>query len=314
MLLNELLNMKYPIIGGAMANIGTGEFAAAVSNAGGLGIIATGAWDKEKTSSEIKICKSKTNKTCGVNLMLMNPHIDEIVEVVLEECPAIVTTGAGNPGQYIPALKEKGIKVFPVIASVALAKRLSRYDVDGFIAEGTESGGHVGEATTMALVPQVVKSTDKPVIAAGGFASGSGLNAAFALGACGIQVGTCLLVADECPIHDNYKNAVINAKDNDTVVTGRSLGAPVRILKNQMTREYLAMEAKNASRDELEHLTLGGLRRAVFDGDIQNGSVMMGQIAGLVSQRKPLKDILEGIVNDAKKEKDELIDKINSLN
>lgn len=314
MLLNELLNIKYPIIGGAMANIGTGEFAAAVSNAGGLGIIATGAWDKEKTRSEIKICKSKTNKPFGVNLMLMNPHIDEIVEVVLEECPAIVTTGAGNPGQYIPALKEKGIKVFPVIASVALAKRLSRYDVDGFIAEGTESGGHVGEATTMALVPQVVKSTDKPVIAAGGFASGSGLNAAFALGACGIQVGTCLLVADECPIHDNYKNAVINAKDNDTVVTGRSLGAPVRILKNQMTREYLAMEAKNASRDELEHLTLGGLRRAVFDGDIQNGSVMMGQIAGLVSQRKPLKDILEGIVNDAKKEKDELIDKINSLN
>lgn len=297
-----------------MANIGTGEFAAAVSNAGGLGIIATGAWDKEKTRSEIKICKSKTNKPFGVNLMLMNPHIDEIVEVVLEECPAIVTTGAGNPGQYIPALKEKGIKVFPVIASVALAKRLSRYDVDGFIAEGTESGGHVGEATTMALVPQVVKSTDKPVIAAGGFASGSGLNAAFALGACGIQVGTCLLVADECPIHDNYKNAVINAKDNDTVVTGRSLGAPVRILKNQMTREYLAMESKNASRDELEHLTLGGLRRAVFDGDIQNGSVMMGQIAGLVSERKPLKDILEGIVNDAKKEKDELINKINSLN
>lgn len=314
MLLNKLLNIKYPIIGGAMANIGTGEFAAAVSNAGGLGIIATGAWDKEKTRSEIKICKSKTNKPFGVNLMLMNPHIDEIVEVVLEECPAIVTTGAGNPGQYIPALKEKGIKVFPVIASVALAKRLSRYDVDGFIAEGTESGGHVGEATTMTLVPQVVKSTDKPVIAAGGFASGSGLNAAFALGACGIQVGTCLLVADECPIHDNYKNAVINAKDNDTVVTGRSLGAPVRILKNQMTREYLAMEAKNASRDELEHLTLGGLRRAVFDGDIQNGSVMMGQIAGLVSERKPLKDILEGIVNDAKKEKDELINKINSLN
>ena len=153
MLLNKLLNIKYPIIGGAMANIGTGEFAAAVSNAGGLGIIATGAWDKEKTRSEIKICKSKTNKPFGVNLMLMNPHIDEIVEVVLEECPAIVTTGAGNPGQYIPALKEKGIKVFPVIASVALAKRLSRYDVDGFIAEGTESGGHVGEATTMTLVP-----------------------------------------------------------------------------------------------------------------------------------------------------------------
>ena len=313
MLLNELLNIKYPIIGGAMANIGTGEFAAAVSNAGGLGIIATGAWDAKRTLDEIKICKSKTDKPFGVNLMLMNPNIEEIVKVVLEEKPAVVTTGAGNPGVYVPLLKEAGIKVFPVIASVALAKRLERYGVDGFIAEGTESGGHVGEATTMSLLPQVVKAVNVPVIAAGGFASGHGLNAAFALGAIGIQVGTCLLVSEECPIHENYKNAVIKARDNDTVVTGRSLGAPVRIYKNQMTRKYLEYEARNASRDELESLSLGGLRRAVFDGDIDNGSVMMGQIAGLVDKKATLKEILDSIINDAINEKNELISKIDAL-
>lgn len=313
MLLNELLNIKYPIIGGAMANIGTGEFAASVSNAGGLGIIATGAWDKEKTREEIKKCKSLTDKPFGVNIMLMNPHAKDIVDVILEECPAVVTTGAGNPGVYIPALKEKGIKVFPVISSVALAKRLSRYDVDGFIAEGTESGGHVGEATTMSLVPQVVKEINKPIIAAGGIASGAQLNAALALGAIGVQVGTCLLVSDECPIHENYKEAVIKAKDNDTVVTGRSLGAPVRILKNQMTREYLELESKAASRDELEALTLGALRRAVFDGDIEKGSVMMGQVAGLVSKRASLKEIFENMIAEAKNERNELVNKINSL-
>ena len=313
MLLNELLNIKYPIIGGAMANIGTGEFAASVSNAGGLGIIATGAWDKEKTREEIKKCKSLTDKPFGVNIMLMNPHAKDIVDVILEECPAVVTTGAGNPGVYIPALKEKGIKIFPVISSVALAKRLSRYDVDGFIAEGTESGGHVGEATTMSLVPQVVKEINKPIIAAGGIASGAQLNAALALGAIGVQVGTCLLVSDECPIHENYKEAVIKAKDNDTVVTGRSLGAPVRILKNQMTREYLELESKAASRDELEALTLGALRRAVFDGDIEKGSVMMGQVAGLVSKRASLKEIFENMIAEAKNERNELVNKINSL-
>lgn len=313
MLLNELLNIKYPIIGGAMANIGTGEFAASVSNAGGLGIIATGAWDKEKTREEIKKCKSLTDKPFGVNIMLMNPHAKDIVDVILEECPAVVTTGAGNPGVYIPALKEKGIKIFPVISSVALAKRLSRYDVDGFIAEGTESGGHVGEATTMSLVPQVVKEINKPIIAAGGIASGAQLNAALALGAIGVQVGTCLLVSDECPIHENYKEAVIKAKDNDTVVTGRSLGAPVRILKNQMTREYLELESRAASRDELEALTLGALRRAVFDGDIEKGSVMMGQVAGLVSKRASLKEIFENMIAEAKNERNELVNKINSL-
>jgi enoyl-[acyl-carrier protein] reductase II len=313
MLLNELLNIKYPIIGGAMANIGTGAFAASVSNAGGLGIIATGAWDEVRTREEILKCKSLTNKPFGVNLMLMNPNVDKIVEVILEEKPAAVTTGAGNPGKYIDSLKAAGIKVFPVIASVALAKRLERYGVDGFIAEGTESGGHVGETTTMALLPQVIKAVNVPVIAAGGFASGEGLNAAFALGAIGIQVGTCLLVSNECPIHENYKDAVIKARDNDTVVTGRSLGAPVRIYKNKMTREYLALEAKNASRDELEALTLGGLRRAVLDGDTETGSVMMGQIAGLIVEKKSIKEIFEEIITNAKKEKAELINKIDAL-
>lgn len=313
MLLNELLNIKYPIIGGAMANIGTAEFAAAVSNAGGLGIIATGAWDAEKTRAEIIKCKSLTDKPFGVNIMLMNPHAKDIVDVIIEEKPAVVTTGAGNPGSYVEGLKAAGIKVFPVVAAVALAKRLERYGVDGFIVEGTESGGHVGEATTMALVPQVIEAVNVPVIAAGGIATGKQLNAALALGAIGIQVGTCLLVADECPIHENYKDAVIKARDSDTVVTGRSLGAPVRIYKNKMTREYLAMEARNASRDELEQLTLGALRRAVFDGDIENGSVMMGQVAGIVSKKSSVKDILETLVNDAKKEKEELINKINSL-
>ena len=313
MLLNKLLNIKHPIIGGAMANIGTAEFAAEVSNAGGLGIIATGAWDAEKTRSEIIKCKSLTDKPFGVNIMLMNPHAKEIVDVIIEQKPAVVTTGAGNPGKYVEGLKAAGIKVFPVVAAVALAKRLERYGVDGFIVEGTESGGHVGEATTMALVPQVIAAVNVPVIAAGGIATGKQLNAALALGAIGIQVGTCLLVANECPIHENYKDAVIKARDNDTVVTGRSLGAPVRILKNKMTREYLAMEAKNATKEELEQLTLGALRRAVFDGDIENGSVMMGQVAGIVNKKTSVKEILETLVYEAKKEKEELINKINSL-
>lgn len=231
MQLNEMLNIKYPIIGGAMANIGTSTFAAAVSNAGGLGIIATGGWDEIKSEEEIIACKKLTDKPFGVNLMLMNPHVEKIVEVILKHKPAVVTTGAGNPGPYVAQLKEAGIKVLPVVASVALAKRLERYGVDGFIVEGTESGGHVGEATTMSLVPQVVAAVSVPVIAAGGIATGAQLNAAFALGAIGVQVGTCLLVADECPIHENYKDAVIKARDNDTTVTGRSLGAPVRIFR-----------------------------------------------------------------------------------
>ena len=313
MLLNELLNIKYPIIGGAMANIGIAEFAASVSNAGGLGIIATGGWDEVRVKAEIEKCKTLTDKPFGVNIMLMNPRAKEIVDVICEEHVAVVTTGAGNPGVYIEKLKQSGAKVFPVLASVALARRLERYGVDAFIVEGTESGGHVGEATTMALVPQVVAAVNTPVIAAGGIATGKQLNAALALGAIGVQVGTCLLVSEECPIHDNYKNAVIKARDLDTVVTGRSVGAPVRILKNKMSKEYISLEQKGASLEELEHLTLGGLRKAVLDGDIDNGSVMMGQVAGLCKEIKPIKEIFENMINEAKHEKDELINKIDLL-
>lgn len=313
MLLNELLNIKYPIIGGAMANIGTAEFAASVSNAGGLGIIATGAWDEEKTKEEIRKCKKLTSKPFGVNIMLMNPNASKLVDVICEEKVAVVTTGAGNPGAYIEKLHSAGIKVFPVVASVALAKRLERYGVDGFIAEGTESGGHVGEATTMALVPQVIKAVSAPVIAAGGIASGKQLNAALALGAVGVQVGTCLLVSDECPIHENYKNAVIKCRDSDTVVTGRSVGAPVRIYKNKMTRSYLELEKSGATLEELEGLTLGGLRKAVLDGDVENGSVMMGQVAGLVDKRASVEEILKNIIAEAKEEKSKLIEKIDLL-
>lgn len=313
MLLNEILNIRYPIIGGAMANIGNAFFAAAVSNAGGLGIIASGAMTKEAVREEIRKCKTLTDKPFGVNIMLMNPEASQIVDVICEEYVPVVTTGAGNPGSYVEQLHNAGIKVFPVVASVALAKRLERYHVDGFIAEGTESGGHVGEATTMALVPQVVKAVSVPVIAAGGIASGKQFNAALALGAIGVQVGTCLLVSNECPIHDNYKEAVIKCRDSDTVVTGRSVGAPVRIYKNKMTRSYLELEKAGAKVEELEKLTLGGLKRAVFDGDIENGSVMMGQIAGLVEKKASVKEILENLITEAKEEKLKLIEKIELL-
>lgn len=313
MLLNELLNIEFPIIGGAMANIGTGEFAASVSNAGGLGIIASGGWDEVKVREEIRKCKALTDKPFGVNIMLMNPKAAEIVDVICEEKVAVVTTGAGNPGIFVRKLQESGCKVFPVVASVALAKRLERYNVDGFIAEGTESGGHVGETTTMALVPQICDAVSVPVIAAGGIASGRQMNAAFSLGAIGIQIGTCLLVSEECPIHNNYKQAVVDAKDASTTVTGRSKNAPVRILKNQMAKRYLELEKVEGSREELEQLTLGALRKAVFDGDVDNGSVMMGQVAGMCNEIKPLRQILEDLVNESKKEKEELISKINSL-
>ena len=291
-MLNKLLNIKYPIIQGAMANIATAEFAACVSQCGGLGIIATGSLSAEQTRIEIHKCKHLTNQPFGVNIMLMNPYASEIVDVIIEEGVPVVTTGAGNPGAYMAKFKEAGIKVFPVVPSVGLAKRMERAGADALIVEGGESGGHVGEMTTMALVPQVVDAVNIPVIAAGGIADGRGMIAAFALGACGVQVGTCLLVADECPIHENYKEAVIKAKDTDTVVTGKSVNTPVRSLKNQMTREYLKLESHIESREELEKLTLGGLRKAVHDGDVKTGSVMMGQIAGMIQEKKPMQQIL----------------------
>lgn len=313
MLLNEMLNIKYPVFQGAMANISNGEFAAAVSNAGALGIIASGGWNAEKLREEIKICKSKTDKPFGVNVMLMNPDVENIINMICEEQVAVVTTGAGNPGPYVEKLKASGAKVFPVVASVALAKRMERYGVNGLIVEGTESGGHVGEATTMSLLPQVIEAVNVPVIGAGGIASGKQLNAAFALGAIGVQVGTIMLATDECPIHQNYKEALIKARDNDTTVTGRSLGAPVRILKNEMSREYIELERQAADREELEKITLGGLRRAVLDGDVKRGSVMMGQVAGLIKEIKPVSKVLEDLINEAINELNPLVNSINKL-
>ena len=300
MKLNEILGTEFPIIQGGMANIATGEFAAACSNAGALGMIATGGWDADRLRREIRRARELTDKPFGVNLMLMNPCADEMAGVIAEEGVQVVTTGAGNPGKYIPAWKEAGIKVLPVVAAAVLAKRLERYGIDAVIAEGTESGGHVGEMTTMALVPQVIDAVDVPVVAAGGIASGRQMAAALALGACGVQVGTCLLASEECPIHDNYKQAVLKAKDSDTVVTGRSVGGPVRCLKNRMTREYLALEKRGATLEELETVTLGGLRRAVFDGDMDTGSVMAGQVAGMLREIRPLRQIFEELYQGGK--------------
>ena len=298
MKLNELLGTEFPIIQGGMANIATGEFAAACSNAGALGIIAAGGMrTADELREQIRICRSLTDKPFGVNLMLMNPIADQLAQVIAEERVSVVTTGAGNPGKYIPMWKAAGIKVIPVVAASVLAKRLERYGVDAFIAEGTESGGHVGELTTMALVPQVADAVSVPVIAAGGVADGRQFAAALALGACGVQVGTCLLASEECPIHDNYKQAVLAASDRDTTVTGRSAGAPVRILKNKMAKQYLALEKQGAGLDELEKLTLGGLRRAVFDGDVDTGSVMAGQVAGMLHEIRPLRKIFEEMVS-----------------
>jgi len=313
MLLNEMLGIKYPIVQGAMANIATAEFAAAVSNSGALGIIGTGAWPADVARAAILKCRELTDKPFGVNVMMMNPHTEAIFELIAELKPALVTTGAGNPGKYIPRLKELGIMVVPIVPTVALAIRMQQAGADMVIVEGTESGGHVGELTTMALVPQVVDALKIPVIAAGGIADGRGFNAALSLGAIGVQVGTCLLVAEECPVHMNYKQAIMDAKDTDTVVTGRSVSAPVRIKKNSMSQKYIKLEKEGANREELEKLTLGSLRKAVFDGDMENGSVMMGQIAGMVKEIKPLASIFENMVNDAKKQAKLLNTKLEAL-
>ena len=300
MLINEMLGVKYPIIQGGMANIATGAFAAAVSNAGALGLIASGGMPAEALEKEIHDARKATDKPFGVNLMLMNPDAENIADLLAREKIRIITTGAGTPGKYIGLWKEAGAMVIPVVASCALAKKVEKQGADAVIAEGGESGGHVGDMTTMALIPQVIDSVEIPVIAAGGIADGRQFAAALCLGASGIQIGTSLLVSEECPIHENYKLELIKAKDNSTTVTGRSLGAPVRIIKNPMAREYLKLEAAAASRDELEQITLGGLRRAVFDGDMKNGSVMAGQVCGQLKEIRPLKDILEDMYQGAK--------------
>ena len=297
MKLCEMLGIKYPIIQGGMANIATGEFAASVSNAGGLGLIAGGGMDAETLRENIRKCKSLTDKPFGVNLMLMNPDTPKMADVVVEEGVKIVTTGAGSPGVYMDKWKEAGIKVIPVVSSVALAIRMERCGADMVIAEGTESGGHVGEMTTMTLVPAVVDKVSIPVIAAGGIADGRGLVCAKALGAVGVQIGTALLATKECPIHENYKNEVIKAKDNGTVVTGRISGVPVRILKNTMAREYVKKEKEGASKEDLEMYTLGSLRKAVFDGDTKNGSLMAGQISCIVNEERTVKEVLDDMMN-----------------
>ena len=301
MRLNEILGTEFPLIQGGMANIATGTFAAAVSNAGALGLIGAGGMRAEQLREEIRICKSLTDKPFGVNIMLMNPDADQMAQIVVEEGVKIVTTGAGNPGKYMAAWKEAGIKVIPVVAASVLARRMEKAGADAVIAEGTESGGHVGEMTTMALVPQVVDAVDLPVIAAGGIADGRQMAAAFALGACGVQIGTCLLTSTECPIHENYKKALLKAKDSDTIVTGRIGGTPVRVLKNKMAREYVRREKEGADKMELENYTLGSLRRAVFDGDTDTGSLMAGQVAGMLHDIRPVADILDELWAGAQK-------------
>jgi enoyl-[acyl-carrier protein] reductase II len=293
--LADILGIKYPFIQGAMANVSDGRFAAAASNAGAMGVIASGAMTPAELADNIDLARSLTDKPFGVNIMLKNPCCDEMAELVAEKRVSFVTTGAGNPGKYMERWKDAGITVFPVVASTALARRMVNSGADGVIAEGTESGGHVGEMATMALVPQVVDMVDVPVVAAGGIADGRQFLAALALGACGAQIGTCLLVSAECPIHENYKEALLKASDSDTIVTGRFAGSPVRQLKNHMSRSYLKDEKSGQSREELGHYMIGALRRAARDGDVRDGSVLSGQVAGMLHEVKPLEQIFSEI-------------------
>lgn len=299
--LTELLGIQYPVIQGGMAWVAEHSLASAVSNAGGLGIIAAANAPYEVVKEEIRLTKERTDKPFGVNIMLLSPYADDIARLVVEEKVPVVTTGAGNPSKYMAQWKEAGIKVIPVVASVALAKMMQRGGADAVIAEGCESGGHIGEATTMVLVPQVVDAVTIPVIAAGGIADGRGFAAARMLGASGVQMGTRFLVSKECVIHQNYKDRVLKAKDIDTAVTGRSTGHPIRCLRNKMTRKYLALEKEGASFEELEQLTLGGLRRAVQEGDSDGGSMMSGQIAGMVKKEQTCQEMIDEIISEAEK-------------
>ncbi|QCX32241.1 enoyl-[acyl-carrier-protein] reductase FabK [Caloramator sp. E03] len=294
----ELLNIEYPIFQGGMAWVSTYELAAAVSEAGGLGIIAAGGADGEYVRNQIRKIKEITKRPFGINVMLMSPYVDDVMKIIIEEKVPVITTGAGNPGKYIKALKEKGTKVFPVVPSVALAKRMEKEGVDGVIAEGTESGGHIGELTTMCLVPQVVDAVSIPVIAAGGIGDGRGMLAAFALGAEGVQIGTRFVCSNECVVHENYKRAIIEAGDRDAVATGRKTGHPVRCLKNKLTREFEKLENSNADKEEIEKLGTGALRKAAILGDIEYGSVMAGQISGLIKDIKPCKTIISDLIKD----------------
>lgn len=296
----ELLKIKYPIFQGGMARIADASLASAVSEAGGLGII-TGAAPTEWVREQIRKTKELTDKPFGVNIMLMSDNAEEIAELVCTEGVKVVTTGAGSPGKYMAKWKAHGIKVMPVVASVALAKRMEKCGADAVVAEGTESGGHVGQLTTMALVPQVVDAVEIPVIGAGGIGDGRGVAAAFMLGAEGVQLGTRFLVAKECTVHANYKEKVLKAKDIDTEVTGRPTGHPVRVLRNKLARKYLKLEKEGANIEELEALGVGGLKKAVVDGDVDNGSLMAGQISGMINKEQSAKEIIEELVDEAEK-------------
>lgn len=297
----ELLQIEYPIIQGGMAWVAEHHLAAAVSEAGGFGLIGAASAPPEIVREEIRKAKELTDKPFGVNIMLLNPNADEVAKIVVEEGIQAVTTGAGNPEKYMPMWKEAGVKVIPVVASVAMAKRMERYGADAVVAEGMEAGGHIGNQTTMALIPQIVDAVNIPVIAAGGIGDGRGVAASFMLGAEGVQMGTRFVVADESIVHDNYKDRIVKAKDIDSVVTGQSTGHPVRCLRNQMTKEYIKKEQEGVPFEELERMTLGSLRKAVMNGDILNGTVMAGQIAGLVSKRQSCKEILQEIMTEAEK-------------
>lgn len=294
----RVLGIEVPVIQGGMAWVAEYHLAAAVSNAGGLGLIGATSAPAEWVRDQIRKAKELTDRPFGVNIMLMSPYAEEVAQVVVEEGVKVVTTGAGNPEKYMEMWKKAGVKVIPVVASAALAKRMERCGADAVVAEGCEAGGHIGENTTMCLVPQIVDAVKIPVIAAGGIADGRGMAAAFMLGAKGVQMGTHFIVTDECQVHNAYKERILKAKDIDSRVTGRSTGHPVRALRNDMTKKYLELEKQGASFEELEQLTLGGLRKAVLDGDVKDGSVMAGQIAGLVKERMSCKELIHRLVTE----------------
>ncbi|MCE9675589.1 MULTISPECIES: enoyl-[acyl-carrier-protein] reductase FabK [Paraclostridium] len=303
----ELLNIKYPIIQGGMAWVATAELAAGVSNAGGLGIIAAGNAPKEVIKEQIKKCRELTDKPFGVNVMLLSPFVEEIMDLIVEERVEVITTGAGNPAKYIERLKEVNTKIIPVVPTIALAKRMEKHGADAVIVEGTEAGGHIGELTTMVLTPQVVDNVNIPVIAAGGIADGKGLAAALCLGASGVQIGTRFICSDECIAHENYKNLILKSRDRDAIVTGRSTGHPVRTLKNKLAKDILNMEKEGANPLDIDQKGVGSLRMAVVNGDVDNGSFMAGQIASYINDVKPCKQIIEDIMEESKS----ILSKIN---
>ncbi len=297
----DILGIQYPILQGGMAWVATAELAVAVSNAGGLGIIGCGNAPADIIREEIKKVKSLTDKPFGANVMLLSPHVDDIMDLLYEEKVPIITTGAGNPGKYIKRFKEIGTKVIPVVPSVALAKRMEKVGADALVVEGTEAGGHIGDLTTMALVPQIVDAVGIPVIAAGGIADGRGFMAALSLGAVGVQIGTRFVCTEECIAHINYKEAIIKANDRDVIATGRSTGHPVRLIKNKFAKEFLKLENEGADLETIEKFGIGSLRKAVVEGDHEFGSVMAGQISGLINEIKTCEEVIQEIINDAKR-------------